>query len=163
MFVIAPLHLAQAGADLPELRSRNEHALAIIVNLSNPLENVSLIELRQIFLGQRDYWPNKHRVAIAMLEDGQPEREAALRQIYRMDESDYQAHFLKEVYRDEVFKSPKTLASPAIMRKFVFNAPGAIGYVRLSDVDGSVKVLRIDGRLPDDKDYPLQIDARPVK
>ena len=44
------------------------------------------------------------------------------------------------------------------MRKFVLNAPGGIGYLRTSDLDDTVKVVKIDGRLPDDKNYSLQID-----
>ena len=44
------------------------------------------------------------------------------------------------------------------MRKFVFNAPGAIGYLRTSEVDNTVKVVKIDGRFPEDKNYSLQID-----
>jgi hypothetical protein len=43
------------------------------------------------------------------------------------------------------------------VRKFVFNVPGAIGYVRATDVDSSVKILRVDGRLPEDKEYSLRI------
>jgi len=58
---------------------------------------------------------------------------------------------------------PRTLASPSIVRKFVFNAPGAIGYLRASDVDDSVKVVRIDGLLPEQKDYRLQIDEPPAE
>jgi hypothetical protein len=76
-----------------------------------------------------------------------------------MDENGYRNYFLRGMFRGEVFMSPKTLASPTVARKFVFNAPGAIGYMRASDVDDSVKVLRIDGHLPLDKDYVLQIDA----
>jgi hypothetical protein len=53
--------------------------------------------------------------------------------------------------------SPKTLANPSDVLKFVFNVPGAIGYVRASDVDSSVKVLRVDGRLPEDKDYRFRL------
>jgi hypothetical protein len=44
--------------------------------------------------------------------------------------------------------------------KFVFNVPGAIGYLRASDVDGSVKILRVDGHLPEDKDYNLRMQSR---
>jgi ABC-type phosphate transport system substrate-binding protein len=135
-----------------------EYALAIVVNRANPIENVSSAELRNIFLGTRSHWPNGRKIAVTMLDYERPERKAVLRLIYRMDESGYRNHFLKEVYRGDVFSAPKTLASPVVMRKFVFNAPGAIGYLRWSDVDESVKVLRIDGHLPDDKDYPLQID-----
>ena len=75
-----------------------------------------------------------------------------------MNEATYRNHFLKEMYRGDVFAAPKTLTSPEVMRKFIFNAPGAIGYLRASDVDESVKVLRIDGHLPNDRDYTLLID-----
>jgi hypothetical protein len=46
------------------------------------------------------------------------------------------------------------------VRKFVFNVPGAIGYLRPEDVDDSVKVVRIDGHLPSDAEYPLKIAER---
>jgi hypothetical protein len=49
------------------------------------------------------------------------------------------------------------------VRKFVFNVPGAIGYVRVTDVDDTVKVIRIDGHLPDDKDYSLRIQPHSGK
>jgi ABC-type phosphate transport system substrate-binding protein len=144
--------------DLPDRRSRPEQALAIVVNKANPVENLSTVELRKIFMGTRGHWPNGRRITVAMLDYGQPERKAILRQVYRMDEDAYHEHFLKEIYRGDVFATPKTLSSPVVMRKFVFNAPGAIGYLRASDVDDSVKVLRIDGHLPDDQDYNLLID-----
>jgi ABC-type phosphate transport system substrate-binding protein len=144
--------------DLPDRRSRPEQALAIVVNKANPVENLSSVELRKIFMGTRGHWPNGRRITVAMLDYGQPERKAILRQVYRMDEDAYHEHFLKEIYRGDVFATPKTLSSPVVMRKFVFNAPGAIGYLRASDVDDSVKVLRIDGHLPDDQDYNLLID-----
>ena len=46
------------------------------------------------------------------------------------------------------------------MIRFIFNAPGAIGYVRADQVDGTTKVLRIDGLLPGDPKYPLRRAAR---
>lgn len=98
-----------------------------------------------------------------MLDYGQPERQTILRLVYRMQEAQYQDHLLRGMFRGDVFVSPKTLSSPVVMRKFVFNAPGAIGYLRTTDVDGSVKVVRVDGLLPDDKDYRLQIDEDPVE
>jgi hypothetical protein len=46
------------------------------------------------------------------------------------------------------------------MRRFVFNAPGAVGYVAADETDDTVKVLRIDGLLPGDPRYPLRRRAR---
>ena len=148
---------ATVGPD--ERRGSPEQSLAIVVNRANPVDNMSFSELRKIFLGRRSHWSNGRRIAVVMLDYGQPERETILGRIYQMDENGYRNYFLRGMFRGEVFMSPKTLASPIVVRKFVFNAPGAIGYLRASDVDDSVKVVRIDGHLPLDKDYALQIDA----
>lgn len=152
---------AQAAPSSPETRSKPSQFLAIVVNRSNPIDNLSFNELRRVFLGERSRWPNRHHIAVAMLGYGQPERQTALRLIYRMDEDGYEDHLLRGMFQGDVFTAPKTLASPMILRKFVFNAPGAIGYLRASDVDDSVKVIRIDGLLPGDKGYRLLIDERP--
>jgi ABC-type phosphate transport system substrate-binding protein len=149
-----------AAGFVPEARGDSRQSLAIVVNNSNPVDNLSFVELRRIFLGQRSRWPNGHRIVLVMLERGQPERETVLREVYRMSENDYRNHFLKGLFTGDVFMSPKTLTSPLVVRKFVFNAPGAIGYLRASDVDASVKVIRLDGLLPTDSDYRLQIDTR---
>lgn len=133
--------------------------LAIIVNRSNPVENLSYSELRKIFLGERSRWPSGHRVIVTMVDSGYPEREAMLRDVYRMSESAYQDHFLKGTYTGDIPFPPKTLSSPEVLRRFVFNAPGAIGYLRASDVDGSVKVVSIDGYFPDNPAYKLQIEG----
>jgi len=45
----------------------------------------------------------------------------------------------------------------------VFNVPGAIGYLRASDVDSTVKVIRVNGHRPDEADYPLRIEVRASK
>ena len=142
-----------------ETRNQASQSLAIVVNRSNPVNDLSFNELRKIFLGDRSHWPNGHRIAVAMLDDG-PERQTVLHLIFRMDENGYQDHLLRGMFRGDVFVAPKTLVSPVILRKFVFNAPGAIGYLRANDVDDSVKVVRIDGFLPEDKNYRLPIDER---
>jgi ABC-type phosphate transport system substrate-binding protein len=142
----------------PANRSHPGVSLAIVVNLANPINNLSSDELRSLFLERKSHWPNGRRIAVAMLDYQYPERRSALRQIYRMDEDAFQEYFIKAIFRGDVFAAPRTLASPEMLRKFVFNAPGAIGYLRSSDLDDTVKVVKIDGHLPDDKNYSLQID-----
>ena len=140
-----------------------EQAVAIIVNQSNPVENFSMPDLRKIFLGQRSHWPNGRRITVVMQDPGQAERKLILREIYNMSEKDLNNYFIQGVFTGSVLVSPKTLATPADVVKFIFNVPGAIGYVRASDVNSSVKVLRVDGHLPDDKDYKLRLPARSSK
>lgn len=136
-----------------------QQSLAIIVNRSNPVDDVSFEELRKIFLGERSHWSNGRRITLVMIEAGRPERAAMLRELYRMNETDFSRHFLHGLFTGQVLVSPKTLSTPVGVCKFVFNVPGAIGYVRASDVDDFVRVIRIDGRLPESKDYSLRIPA----
>jgi ABC-type phosphate transport system substrate-binding protein len=137
-----------------------ERNLAIVVNTSNPVNNLTTAELRRVFLGARGHWQNGHRITLVMLEAGWPERAAVLNSIYQMNETDFNNHFLHGLFTGEVFVSPKTLATPEGVRKFIFNVPGAIGYLRESDVDKTIKIIRIDERLPDDKGYKFHLLPR---
>lgn len=131
--------------------------LAIIVNKTNPTEALTLAELRNVFLAERSRWPNGRKITIAMLDAGNPERDVVLRTIYRMREADFSRNFLRAKFTGETTEEPKLLASPNYMVRFVFNAPGAIGYVRASSLDSSVKVLRIDGLVPGDPGYKIKL------
>jgi hypothetical protein len=146
-----------------EVQTPADLNLAIVVNVSNPADKLSTGELRRIFLGERGNWPNGRRITIVMMEPGQPERAVILREVCQMTETQFNNHFLHGVFTGQVLVSPKTLATPAGVRKFIFNVPGAIGYLRASDVDSTVKVLRIDERAPSDKGYPLHVPPRPSK
>jgi ABC-type phosphate transport system substrate-binding protein len=153
----------RVAAATPPPAAGSEQPVAIIVNQSNPVENFSYDDLRKIFLGERSHWPNGRRITLVMLDPSHPERKAVLRDIYGMSEKDFNNHFIQGVFSGAVFVSPKNLATPPDVLKFVFNVPGAIGYVRASDVDSTVKVLRVDGRLPGDKDYRFRLTARSGK
>ena len=137
--------------------ARSEEDLAIVVNNSNPIDNLSLSDLRKLFLAHQQRWSDSRKVTLVMREAGQPERDTILRDIYRMTESSFSRYFLHGQYTGEIQSTPKLLTSASGVRKFVVNVPGAIGYVRLSDVDGSVKIVRIGGRLPGESAYPLRV------
>jgi phosphate transport system substrate-binding protein len=152
--LVEPMPQSRVQAALPK------QSLAIIVNRENPVENISMAELRTVFLGERSHWPNGRRITLVMMEPGRPERDTLLRDVCRMSESDLRRRYLQGLLTGEVLVSPKTLARSEGVRKFVFNVPGAIGYLRPEDVDDSVKVIRIDGHLPSDAEYPLKIVER---
>jgi len=133
--------------------------LAIIVNRSNTVNGVTMAELRKLFLGERGHWSDGHRVTLVMREPGEPERQTILRDVCQMDENDFKNHFLHGLFTGEILVSPKILDTPTGVRKFVFNVPGAIGYLRQTDVDATVKVLRINEALPEDPGYKLHVEV----
>jgi ABC-type phosphate transport system substrate-binding protein len=148
---------------VPQSRAAGEDSLAIVVNHANPIENLPFPELRKIFLGEQTHWSNGRRITVVMLEPGKPERQAVLSQIYKMDDKDFTNHFLHGMFTGEIHAAPKTLATSTEVLKFVFNVPGAIGYLKAPEVDESVKVVRIDSRLPGEKDYTIRLHAKPAK
>ncbi len=133
--------------------------LVIVVNRSNPVDNLSSDELRKIFLGNRSHWANGRRITLVMREPGEPERITIIREVCGMTEDQLKNHFLHGLYTGEILVSPKVLASPTGVRKFIFNVPGAIGYLRSADVDPTVKVVRIDEFLPEDRGYKLRVQT----
>jgi ABC-type phosphate transport system substrate-binding protein len=134
--------------------------LAIVVNRQNPTSNLSLAQLRTLFLGERKWWSKRHRVVLSAMQRGTPERASVLRIVYKMDERDLNNYFLYQVFKGEGPFAPVILRTPADVRKFVGTTPGAVGYLRASDVDDSVKVVRVNGLLPDDDGYPMRLRAR---
>jgi phosphate transport system substrate-binding protein len=144
-------HASSARAQAPA-------EIAVIVNKSNPLDDLPLPELREFFLAERGHWPNGGgKVRVVMLEQGAPAREAALRLIYNMNEKAYVSYFLGKKFRGETLEEPRQQSSAADVIKFVSFVPGAIGYVRPEEVDASVKVLRVDGLSPGDPGYKLKL------
>ena len=141
----------------PALPTSEEVALAIVVNKTNPVENLSSNDLRSLLLGEQRTWAHGRRVTIVMREPGQPERLAVLKAVCRMTDSDYIRYFMQAQFSGDLQSTPKVLATVEGMRKFVFNVPGAVGYVRANEVDASVKVVRIDGRLPGETGYKLRL------
>jgi ABC-type phosphate transport system substrate-binding protein len=130
------------------------------VNRNNPTTNVTLPQLRAMFLGERKWWTCRYRITLAAMRPGTPERQTVLRVIYNMDDRDLDRYFLYQEFKGEAPTAPTTLRTPAEVKKFVVSKPGALGYLRASDIDDSVKVVRVNGLLPEDDGYPLRLRVR---
>ena len=135
-------------------------ALVIVVNKANVVTNLTTDELRKFFRLAQERWPDGKKNTVLMLPSGTPARELVLKEIYQFTESELARHFIQLSYAGRSQSAPKELAGAANVRKFIFNVPGAIGYLRASEVDDTVKVVRIDGHLPDEAAYPLKLAAR---
>jgi ABC-type phosphate transport system substrate-binding protein len=137
--------------------------LAIVVNPNNPTTDVTMSQLRAMFLGERKWWSNRHRVVLAGMRRNTPEWQTVRRVIYKMDRRELDHYFLYQSFKGESPSLPSTMPAPADVKKFVVSNPGALGYLRASDVDSSVRVVRVNGLLPGDDGYPLRLRARPAK
>jgi len=152
--------LAVSGMSPPPSRAaaapRAGTRLAVVVNATNPIADLTLVQFRDLFLGRQAMWPNGRRVTLVLRQD-LIEREAVIGLCCHMTSEEYERHMLRAVFMGDVTSGPKLVASDESIKKFVFNVPGAMGAVAASGLDDTVKVVRIDGRLPPDAGYPLTI------
>jgi ABC-type phosphate transport system substrate-binding protein len=130
--------------------------LAIVVNANDPVSNLSFTELRRIFLGEQQFWPDHSKVTLLVRAPTAYERSMVLDRIYRMDEDRFRQYWIGKMFRAEVAAGPKIVYSSEMALTLVSAIRGSITFVPLSAVTPEVKVLRIDGKLPSEAGYPLQ-------
>lgn len=141
-----------------QVRAQDKNAdLAIIVGKSSTLENVTTAELVRIMRAEKAKGPDGVKFVLSAREPGSPERNAILSQVYQMTEAEYTKFFLLTTFTGTVTAAPRQIASNGVTKQFVSGTPGGIGYLRGSETDDTVKVLKVDGKLPGEEGYPLKI------
>jgi hypothetical protein len=132
----------------------NSNVLAVIVNKDNPLNDLSIAELRRILLGERTTWSGSKKIVLLLPMVGSAERQTALR-LVAMDESSYKSHWAEKSGNGESGAAPIAAPASGIAVNLVAETQDAIAVVPLGDVKGTVKILRIDGSLPGNPAYPI--------
>lgn len=130
--------------------------VAIVVNPSNPIGNITLADLRKIFMGERQYWKASNSVVPLMRSQGTREREVILRVVFQMTEQQYGQYWVAKIMRAEVSDPPVSLFSNGMVLEGVRGNSGAIGYVNAAEVRSGVKVVRVAGILPGEPGYPVR-------
>jgi ABC-type phosphate transport system substrate-binding protein len=129
--------------------------IAVVVHLDTPVNNLTLSEVRQVLLGERQYWSAKVPVVLLIRAPVARERDVVLRVIYQMTEAQFKQYWVAKIFRAEAASPPKIVYSNDMQYELVSGIPGAIGFMDAHNVRPGLKVLRVDGHLPGDKDYPL--------
>jgi ABC-type phosphate transport system substrate-binding protein len=145
----SPLHVARA-------QSNTRQAIAIVVNPKSAVTDLSFVELRRIFLGEQQFWPDRSKITLLVRAPVAHEREVVLNEIYRMDEDQFRQYWIGKMFRAEVAGGPKIVYSSDMAINLVGVIPGSITFVLASAVTPNARVLRIDGKLPSDPGYPLK-------
>ncbi|HKH48736.1 MAG TPA: hypothetical protein VKM72_29065 [Thermoanaerobaculia bacterium] len=154
---IALLPIAFVGAlFFSSSRGRAEASIAVIVHEQVPVDDLSLSELRQIFLGKRQDWSRELPVTLLLPPRGTPERRVLLDKIYQQrSEVQVQHYWINRLFGDEVQVGPKVTGSNEMSASLARVIPGAIALVPADRIPPGVKVLRIDGKKPGQAGYPL--------
>lgn len=130
--------------------------VAVVVNADTPVTDLSLAEVRKVFLGDRQYWNAKLPVVLLIRAPVARERDVVLRVIYQMTEEEFKQYWVVKIFRAEATAPPKIVYSNDMQYELLTALRGAIAFVDARNVHPGVKVIRVDGMLPGDKDYPLR-------
>lgn len=130
--------------------------IAVVVNQDTPVSDLSLAEVRRVLLGERQYWGAKLPVVLLIRAPVARERDVVLRVIYQMSEAQYKQYWIAKIFRAEAASAPKIVYSNDMQYELVSAIPGAIAFVDAKNVRPGLKVLRVDGHLPGERDYPLR-------
>ena len=113
-------------------------AIAIIVNPNNPIDDLSMDQVRSVFSGKVNNWK----------ELGGPPRPIVL--VNREEGSGTRESFQKAVMeKEEISLDSLVQNTNGAIRQVVSNDPNAIGYLSLGLVNDQVKALKISGIEPD--------------
>ena len=133
-----------------------QEAVAIVAHPGVAVDDLSFAELRSIFLAEQQFWPDRSRITLLVRAPQARERDVVLNEIYQMDEDRYRRYWIAKMFRAEVPSGPKIVFSSEMTRDLVTVIPGSIAFMPASEVGPSLKVIRIDGRLPSDDGYRLR-------
>ena len=148
--------LVGVGASSPghTLKASERVPLAVIVAKSSDLSELSSAQLTRMFMGE--------------LVDNGIRRLIPLNRATATEEREEFDHMVLGKSPDEMARywidrkirgqsgAPKAVEPVDVYERVIAKLDGAIGYVRVSDIRGEVKVLRIDGKAPTDRGYPLR-------
>jgi len=151
MLVILALTLPAAPGFAQAAEASND--LAVVVNSRNLVSNMSEAELRRIFAGERLSWAGGVPIKLFTRTPGSPER-ACMLNLLHMTESEY--HDYWNARQNLAAQEPVPLPSSGIQREAIQAFPGAIAIVEFRDVKSPMRVIRVDGRLPNERGYPLK-------
>lgn len=117
--------------------------VAIIVNRSLPVSEITEAQLRDIFIGARSRFDNGTR-AVPVLLKGGPAHEVFLHRHIGDTPDEFRTRWRRAVFTGQG-SMPKEFSTETAVIQYIEATPGAIGYVSRQPENGPVKSLTVSG------------------
>jgi hypothetical protein len=143
--LLVPSPAAADGADEP---------LAIVSSKRGGVSELSLYQLKRLYLGDSVEGPNGNLIALNREHKG-AERIGFDTTVLGMSPAAAARYWIDRRIRGQS-GSPKAVEPAVLIQRVIANLPRAVGYVRVRDLSPDVQVVRIDGRKPGDPGYPIR-------
>ena len=135
---------------------RSDHGYAVVGPADAPLDDISMDELRRVFLLKRLFWKPGNPIRLVLPGTGRPAREFLLARVCQKTEGEYRRLVLEVLYRGDTDQPPKVGGTDEDVLRILLAGQGSVGLVDAGvPLPPGLKVLRVDGRLPTEAGYPL--------
>ena len=139
---------AFSASALPAIKN-----MAVVASANSKLTDLPLAELVKMCKGTSKAWPDGKSFVLVLRNPDSPELHGVLQKLFGGGAAEAKTAIAK---LNETHLTVKIVNSDEELLRTVDSTPGAIGIVDVYAINSSVKVLRIDGRLPFDVGYALK-------
>ncbi len=129
--------------------------LTVIAHTSVETDNLSLSELKGILLGNRQFWSANQPITIFLPAPDTWKRNLLYATVYQMKASQFRQYWIAKIFRAEASSAPKSAFSDEMAVALTAKLPGTISFVGTAPNNANIKVVKIDGHLPNEPGYPL--------
>jgi hypothetical protein len=124
--------------------------MAIVASAGSKITDVPLAELTKLCKGLQKAWPDGKPFTLVMKDPESQEMRTVVQKLFGASSGDVKLIIAK---LNEARMVVKIVDSDEELLRMVGATPGAVGILDVYSINSSVKVLRVDGKLPFDLGY----------
>jgi ribosomal protein L23 len=127
--------------------------MAVVASAGSKLQDVPLTELAKLCKGTQKTWADGHGFTLVMKDPESPDMHVAVQKLFGVPASEVKTAIAK---LNETRVVVRVVESDEDLLRTVEAMPGAVGILDVYAINSTVKVLRVDGKLPFDVGYALK-------
>jgi hypothetical protein len=127
--------------------------MAVVVSVGSKLSDVPLADLTKLCKVVQKAWPDGKAFTLVIKDPESPEMRTAAQKLFGAAPGEVKSAIAK---LNEARPIVKIVQNDEELLRAVVATPGAAGILDVYSINSSVKVLRVDGKLPFDMGYALK-------
>lgn len=127
--------------------------MAVVISAGSKLSDVPLADLVKLCKGTQKNWADGKSFLLVIKNPEAPEMRVTMQRLFGDAAADIKAAIAKA---NETRLIVKIVGSDEELLHTVEATPGAVGIIDVYSINSSVKVLRVDGKLPFDAGYTFK-------
>jgi hypothetical protein len=127
--------------------------MAVVVSAGNKMADVPFADLMKLCKGVQKTWPDGKSFTLLLKDPDSPEMRPVAQKLFGVPSSEVKASIAK---LNETRQYVKIVDTDEDLLRAVESIPGAVGILDVYAINSSVKVLRVDGKLPFDVGYAFK-------